>query len=208
MIRIVKVGGSLLSLPDVGRRLHAWLAAQSPAHNVLIAGGGSFVEELRKIHAIRPINEVAAHWMAIDLLTVTAHLLHERLDDVPLVEDDRLLCQRVGEPGTTIFGPSPWLRHNEPGLPGVWLARDWHTTSDAIAARLAIVLRADELVLLKSSLPRRGSSLDLAALSRFGYVDEMIAKLSVDLPPTRFVNLRDEPPPEQWANLSGSHSAR
>lgn len=196
MIRVVKVGGSLFDLPDLGQRLRQWLASQRPAHNVLIAGGGPLVEQIRAWHAEEPIEDAAAHWMCVDLLTVTAHMLHAWMPDIPLVEDDCLLCQRVGEPGATIFGPAPWMRHSEPGLPGTWLPSNWETTSDSIAGRLAAALLADEFVLMKSALPRRKTSRELSALAAVGYIDSVLAQMAPELPPTRLVNLRALPPIE------------
>lgn len=196
MIRVVKVGGSLFDLPDLPERLRGWLAQQPPAHNVLIAGGGPLVEQIRAWDKAEPIEEAAAHWMCVDLLTVTAHLLHSWLPEMPLVEDDRLLCQRVGEDGATIFGPAPWMRRSEPGLPGTWLPSNWDTTSDSIAGRLAAALLADEFVLLKSALPRRKTSRELSALAAVGYIDSILALMAPELPPTRLVNLRATPPIE------------
>ena len=196
MIRVVKVGGSLFDLPDLGQRLRQWLTAQPPAHNVLIAGGGPLVEQIRAWHADEPIDDAAAHWMCVDLLTVTAHMLHAWMPEIPLVEDDCLLCQRVGEPGATIFGPAPWMRHSEPGLPGTWLPSSWETTSDSIAGRLAAALVADEFVLMKSALPRRRTSRELSALAAVGYIDSVLAQMAPELPPTRLVNLRTLPPIE------------
>ena len=196
MIRVVKVGGSLFDLPDLGQRLRQWLAVQPPAHNVLIAGGGPLVEQIRAWHAEEPIEDAAAHWMCVDLLTVTAHMLHAWMPEIPLVEDDCLLCQRVGEPGATIFGPAPWMRHSEPGLPGTWLPSNWETTSDSIAGRLAAALLADEFVLMKSALPRRKTSRELSALAAVGYIDSVLAQMAPELPRTRLVNLRALPPIE------------
>jgi aspartokinase-like uncharacterized kinase len=154
------------------------------------------VEQIRAWHAEEPIDDAAAHWMCVDLLTVTAHMLHAWMPEIPLVEDDCLLCQRVGEPGATIFGPAPWMRHSEPGLPGTWLPSSWETPSDSIAGRLAAALMADEFVLMKSALPRRRTSRELSALAAVGYIDSVLAQMAPELPPTRLVNLRTLPPIE------------
>lgn len=186
-VRVIKVGGSLIELADLAQRLHDWLADQPPAHQVLVAGGGPLVEQVRKLHAIRPLSDTAAHWMCVDLMTVTAHLLHDWLPEIPLIEDDRLLCQRLGERACTIFGAANWLRHSEPYLPGKTLPASWEVTSDSIAARLAIVVQADELVLLKSTLPE--AHLDLQQLADIGYVDTHLAALEPELSTIRFANL-------------------
>ena len=187
-IRVVKVGRILFDLSDLPERLHQWLSAQPPAHHVLIAGGGALVDQVRRWHRKNPLGEVAAHWMCVDLMTVTAHMLHDRLPEIPLVEDDRMLCQRVGERGCTIFGPAPWLRHSEPRLQGIRLATNWEVTSDAIAARLAIVLAAEELVLMKSAIPT--GCVEIKGLAESGYVDRMLVDLAEEMPPTLLVNLR------------------
>ncbi len=209
LIRIVKVGGSLLELPDLADRLRRWLAIQTPAHHVLVAGGGRLVEQIRQWHALRPLSNVAAHWMCIDAMTVTAHMLHDRLPEIALIEDDRLLCQRVGFRDCTIFGPALWMRHGEPSIVGTKLPSSWEVTSDAIAGRLAVALDADELVLMKSSLPAESTSGELSALSTAGYVDPMLPRLAGELPPYRLVNLRGTPALEIGpfgGNCAGSHT--
>lgn len=202
-IRVVKVGGSLFDLVDLSGRLLQWLAKQEPAHHVLIAGGGALVDQVRAWHAQQPLSDAAAHWMCVDLMTATAHALHDWLPAIPLVEDDRLLCQRIGKQGCTIFGPSSWLRHSEPHLPGKTLSTNWDVTSDSIAARLAIVLQAEELVLMKSTLPAADTKppTDFKQLAACGYVDAMFPQLVPDLPVIRAVDLRA-------ANLQGLERER
>ena len=195
-IRVVKVGGSLFDLADLSDRLRRWLKQQSPAHHVLVAGGGALVEKVREWNKNEPIDDVAAHWMCIDLMTVTAHLLHARLPEVALVEDDLLLCQRVGFRDCTIFGPAAWMRHSESSLPGITLPANWEVSSDSIAARLAIVLHADEFVLLKSVLPADEIGNDMNALVGAGYVDPMMAQFAKELPPVRIVDFRLDQPAE------------
>jgi aspartokinase-like uncharacterized kinase len=204
-IRIVKVGGSLFDLPDLGDRLRQWLSRQPPAHHVLLAGGGSLVDEVRRWHALRPLDEATAHWMCVDLLTVSSHLLHARLPEIPLIEDDRLLCQRVGEQDCTIFVPATWMRYGEPKLPGTPLPQTWEVTSDSITARLAITLGAAELVLMKPVLPVEGLDEGIPAFSAAGYVDPMLARMAGELPSVRLVNLRADSHAELVVNALGSN---
>ena len=196
MIRVVKVGGSLLDFPELPQRLRAWVSRQTTAHNILIAGGGAPADQVRHRHAAGAIDETAAHWMCIDLLDVTAQLLQSRLPELPLVQENRLPPDRVVEPGATVFSPTAWLRRVEPGLPGMRLPCTWETTSDAIAGRLSVALRADELILLKSAAPRRKEGSDLAALADEGYIDPVLARMAAELPPLRSVNLRTNPATE------------
>ena len=192
-IRVVKVGGSLLDLPDLADRLRRWLAAQSPAHHVLVVGGGALVEQVRQWHTLQPLGEAAAHWMCIDLMTVTAHMLHDRLPEISLIEDDSLLRERLGEPSCTIFGVAAWLRQSEPNLPGYRLPTSWEVTSDSIAGRLALVLHADELVLLKSALPEQPIACDIAQLAADGLFDRALPCIAKELSALRLVNLRANP---------------
>lgn len=191
-IRVVKVGGSLLDLADLSDRIRRWLDLQSSAHHVLVAGGGPLVDVVRQWRRQQPLSEAAAHWMCIDLMTVTAHLLHACLPEIWLEEDDNQLCRRVGERGATIFGPARWLRHAEPKIAGTLLRPSWDTTSDAIAGRLAVALGACELALLKSTSPPGNGNATVDQLAKFGIVDAVLPKLSAELPPVHVVNLRSE----------------
>lgn len=196
LIRVVKIGGSLFDLPDLAPKIRSWLAAQTPAHHILIAGGGPLVDQLRELNQRKPIHETAAHWMCIDLMTVTAHLLHQWLPEIPLIEDDRLLCQRVGDRACTIFGVAPWMRASEHRLPGYRLPASWDVTSDSIAARLSLVLGADELVFIKSKIPHAYRTSDIAHLADEGIVDRLFPQLLPDVKALRLVNFRSETPQE------------
>jgi hypothetical protein len=86
-----------------------------------------------------------------------------------------------------IFDPVEFLRDVEPTCPGKPLEHTWAVTSDSIAARVAAVSEADELVLLKSADP---PSDDRRVLCDAGYVDRAFPDLADGLPVVRYVNLR------------------
>ena len=58
-----------------------------------------------------------------------------------------------GKSGTLVFDVTGFMRQIEPRLQGSKLPYGWSVTSDSIAARVAAVLAAGELVLLKPALP-------------------------------------------------------
>ena len=220
---VAKLGGSLLADADLAPRLRRWLTAELDSHGVthyvLVTGGGVLVDVMRELDARHGLDQRAVHWACIELMDVTARLTAAILPDV-LVEDDfAALRRRCERPGATILRPGRFLRKVEPVLPGTRLAEDWTVTSDSIAARLAIVLTADELVLVKSAPPAvplspwekagvrvpcdRNQSLVASvtpgreqAVGRFlnalvaaGYVDEFFVRLAAELPALRIATL-------------------
>ena len=185
--RVVKVGGSLLDLPDLSERLQVWLGQQSPACKILLAGGGTIVDEIRRWHEAKPLDERVAHGMSIEAMNITARLLIQALPSAELVEYYAELELMHDAQPLLVFAPLEWLRQEEPAQSGTPLPESWDVTSDSIAARLAICLNADELVLLKSTDP---PSDDLQALAEVGYIDKFLPRLESELPPWLIVNLR------------------
>ncbi|MBN1851324.1 MAG: hypothetical protein JW829_01320 [Pirellulales bacterium] len=207
--RILKVGGSLLDLPDLPERLQAWLARQGPARNVLVAGGGPLVDTLRKMNGMRPIADEISHWLAIDLMDVAARVLAAWMPGIPLISrifstteaTSRCLTERPGGPcalhiawqsldaQTVILAPGIMLRDVEPNSPGVKLPKSWAVTSDSIAARLAVLMGFPELVLFKS-VTAPSDRRDDAAWSQLGYVDRFFPRIAKSISTVRFENLR------------------
>jgi hypothetical protein len=70
------------------------------------------------------------------------------------------------------------------------LPASWNVTTDSIAARAAVLLRADELVLLKSTLPSR--KIPLRELSDTGYLDSHFPVCAKSVAYIRVVNLRND----------------
>jgi aspartokinase-like uncharacterized kinase len=189
--RIVKVGGSLLDWPLLKDKLVAWLASQSPARNVLLAGGGDLTDAIRRAQAIHQFGDQDAHWMCVRALSVTAQMLSRILPDAMLATSlDELPAADSLEASVLVFDPSGWLRQEEPGAPGQQLPHDWTATTDSIAARLATLTTASELVLLKSADPPPAAS--LAELAAVGYVDQHFFAAAMGLPLVRLVNFRSE----------------
>jgi 5-(aminomethyl)-3-furanmethanol phosphate kinase len=187
--RVIKVGGSLLDWPLLPAALRRWLDEQPPGLNVLLCGGGELADIIRRADRDFQLGETFSHWLCIDVMSITARLLAAVLADAPLVTDHDELLARVahGEAGDVVFDVARCLRDRESTLPGVPLPHDWSVTSDSIAARLAEVLGADELVLLKSSDPPADCVADLIAAR---YIDRHFAAYAKLATKLRIVNLR------------------
>ena len=184
--RVVKVGGSLFGRSGLAPALRAWLAEQSPATNVLVAGGGELGDVVRAWDARFQLGETRAHWLCVEVLRVTARLLTDLLPECRLVTEFDELRADPQEPAgsrTVVLCPAQFLRDVDAtiGLPP--LPQTWEATSDSVAARLAEALGAGELVLLKSSDP------PATGLAGTDYVDAHFATAAKNIPNVRFVNL-------------------
>ncbi len=190
---IVKVGGSLFDLPDLGPRLAAWLAALPGGGVVFVPGGGAAADLVRTMDRIHGLDEERSHWLALRTLSLTAHLLADLLAPFfPVVVLDKPHPDLSAEPEHLfpILDLFAFARTDE-GRPGR-LPHRWDVTSDSLAARLAVVLKAPELILLKSvTLP---PGMDWAQASRQGIVDGYFPTVVGQGVKARVVNLREWQP--------------
>ncbi len=154
-LRVLKLGGSLLSQFDVISALISWLARQAPSITLVVVGGGELADAVRTLDQHRGLTSASAHWQAIGAMRVNAFVLSQLWLETEWVErvGDWLAGPQRTIPAVAIVDPWSFLAYEEPNLCGQRLPCGWHVTSDSIAARLAASLRADELVLLKSTLP-------------------------------------------------------
>jgi aspartokinase-like uncharacterized kinase len=184
---VIKVGGSLFDYPELLPAWNRWLGEQSPAAHVLIAGGGKLADVIREADRIWAFGEEAAHWLCIDALAVSARLLAAVLKESRLEASWERLLQRLDTREIEVplvFCPVEFLKQVEPHLAPRPLPRGWHVTSDSIAAQIAGMLGADELVLFKSSDP------PVHGAPGPPYVDEYFGQAVYGLNSVRLVNLR------------------
>ncbi len=187
-LQVIKVGGSLLDWPELPRRLGAWLIENPAQQQLLIAGGGEFTDVIRKADSVHGLGEEVSHMLCLEALSVTARLLGQllRLRVVEELQPDKETYFGVAQIRACVFNPLRFLTHNEAGLSGTRLPRTWQATTDSVAARVAVCLGADELVLLKSASPTTSVLVDLAGA---GYVDDHLPVAAQGLA-VRLVNLR------------------
>lgn len=141
---VVKVGGGMLAepglLPRVGRAL-ARLAGERTV--VIIPGGGPFADQVRQFDQRHGLPPTAAHWMAILAMDQFAWVLAAVVPGSRIVEDRAGILQAHREGMIPVLAPSRWLRATDE------LPHRWEVTSDSLAAYLATLLGADELILVK-----------------------------------------------------------
>src|SRR5690348_4073161 len=130
LVRVVKVGGSLLDWPRLPRALRIWLARQAAAVNVLMCGGGPIVDVVREASRVYSLDDEAAHWLAVDCLAVTARALAAICKDELVLHHAGLtdfVC--AGKPVVLVYDPRDFLTHHEAAMPGPVLPHDWTATS-------------------------------------------------------------------------------
>ncbi len=197
-IRVVKVGGSLFERANLAAELNAWLHEQPPALHVLIAGGGDLAECIRNWDARFQLGEVKSHWLCIEALSISAKVMYELLvaefariqsssglnsgefsySPIRLVTqwEELLAIRSQYHPRTIIFDLQQFLREVEPTAAPAPIPHTWCVTTDSLAARVAELIAADELVLLKSALPPAQEN-DYAALAAAGFVDQYFPQI-------------------------------
>jgi aspartokinase-like uncharacterized kinase len=116
------------------------LAAVARRHwLVVVPGGGSLADEVRRVDRRFRLGDSTAHWMAILAMDQYGYLLAHLGPGAALVRSRRELA-----PGRlNVLAPSAWLLRADP------LPHSWDVTSDSIAAWIARSLRARRLMLVK-----------------------------------------------------------
>jgi len=141
-LRIVKVGGSLHDLPDLGPRLRALLGR---TRTLLVPGGGPTADAIRTLDRVHALGEEAAHWLALRAVSVNAHFLALLLPEARVVPS----LPRSTDAGDWFILDAYAFFQKDDHRPGA-LPHRWQVTSDSLAVRVAVRAEARELVLLKS----------------------------------------------------------
>ena len=182
-MQVAKVGGSLLTLPDLPTRLLAWLDCQT-RESVLLPGGGRLVDEIRRCARQFQIPDAPAHWLAVQAMTLQTHLLASLLPDSTVATTIDGCCECLSRSARAVlFDPHPLLWADG----GQSLPASWEVTSDSIAAFLAHRIAAERLVLLKSVGGQQPLSVSQAIAA--GWLDTFFPRVVGQLQ-VEWVNLR------------------
>jgi aspartokinase-like uncharacterized kinase len=179
--RVVKLGGSVMKL-DYASLLKQWLAREPAAETIVVIGGGDEITNVAKAQQLEEFDDAEAHWLCIEVMRQNSQSLMKRLPHARWLPCCTELAAEAEAGSLWIL--DPWRFMLDDAKQKSPLPESWDVSSDSIAARLAETIRADELVLLKSRLPR-----DVRKLGR--YVDLYFTFAARNLERVRFVNLRD-----------------
>jgi aspartokinase-like uncharacterized kinase len=192
LVRVIKLGGSLLTMPNLQEVFHQWCSDHPHPLTLIIVGGGDIVEAVRTMDAANRLPEDFAHWVCIDLMQHTARIAHQILGNVELFETREELQQPFT--GSRKDSTSPIIAIVQislcfqRGFPNMGLPDSWEVTSDTLAAAFGEMYAAKELVVMKSSDPP--SYDELQDLADAGFVDPHFPDIAEDIEQVRFVNLR------------------
>ncbi len=176
--------------------------------NLLLVGGGEVVERFRKLDQLHHFDPRFAHWVAVDLMSLNTPLasrilslpgivstrasLHAILSNPQSSEPTQLFKNKV-----VLIQPTAFYSREVNDPSNYPLPETWDCTSDSIAAYLAMLLGAEELVLLKSTLadgqPELVASREqFVQLADDGLVDRVFPAIAKNLAHVRIVNLRSQ----------------
>jgi aspartokinase-like uncharacterized kinase len=144
---IIKLGGSitergtLKQIIQLGKTLSAKFDIKRDF--AIVPGGGFFAEFVRETQKKYALDDEQAHWMAIQAMEQHASLL------LKFIPNSRLHDFSVMEFSSLVFDNLPILRIMKYMKTESDLEKNWNSTSDAIAAEIAMKIQAKRIVFLK-----------------------------------------------------------
>lgn len=197
---VMKLGGSLLSSPDLASRVRHLLSLVDGSRVLIVVGGGPAADVVRDWSQIYSLSEEASHWLALRSLSTTRALVLQLLPECLEIRT-RDEAQQHWERGLIplLLDVESYLRQVEsPGRPV--LPHRWDVTSDSISAWVATHWMADELILLKSIELNPNTSTEDAVQA--GLVDVHFPVIASQVSSISWCNLLNDPIEiELWKGL-------
>jgi hypothetical protein len=196
---IYKLGGSLLSLNDLDRRLASLfkLPIPLPSQSIgdrsldraVLVGGGGAADLVRGWDRAHRLGGERSHELALSAMALNAQFVNALLRHSVSVDKRSSIRKACADGSIAVLDPRGVLDEAEKRS-AQRLPRSWDVTSDSIAAFLSISWRAKVLELVKSS-PRPASQSTTAAARR-GLVDKYFSQMARRVPVVAWANLRSK----------------
>ncbi len=165
---VLKVGGSLFSLPDLAKRLDGVLS-RFGGPVLLVAGGGASADCVRDLQRWHRFSDHAAHEMALDAMRIGERLLCELVPGAVMADRLDHVARMPPAAGPRVVQMASVLAASEAAGP-MSVPHDWSATSDTLALWLAVRLHAVAAVLLKSV----DAPPDMATATATGSADQAV----------------------------------
>jgi dihydroneopterin aldolase len=162
-------------------------------------GGGLSADAVRAFDHSQKLDSGMSHELAVEALGLSLQMAVAVMPHAHIVESVDAFVTESESMKIELLDVRPFLRTQEAYEAGECLPHNWSATSDSIAARIATVYRAEELVLLKSTLPVHCD--DWARAAQIGLVDEHFPRAVKGVKSAYCVNLAD-PLRATWKPLS------
>lgn len=154
---VVKLGGSLIALPDLAQRLQAFIHRLSPQRILIVVGGGAAADEIRRLDALCGLTASRSHWAAIAAMSLNARVISRVCGPLRVVAD-RQEADAAWVKDTAVLLDSNAFLAAEPAGMVPPMPEDWSVTSDSIAGFITLNWPASELVFCKACNLLPGSS--------------------------------------------------
>ena len=202
LISVIKLGGSLLSLPDLVPRLSDVLRQLSERRCLVICGGGPTADLVRDWSGQFSLSDEAAHWLAISSMDLNRQMLQHLFEWKSAADRSSAEQFWSEEARPVLLNATDFLRGEQ--ADGRALPQNWNVTSDSIAYWTATQWPATELILLKSIPAPQGLSLQEA--SDREYVDRYFPRIVPSVARIRWCNLRgSDIQIEPWVSSTSEH---
>ena len=174
---VIKVGGSLGKNSNLQNLLQN-ISDFGTRHKILLVpGGGIFANTVRDYEQRFGLAGDAGHWMSILAMDQYGHLLASMVENSTLVQELNAAHMAIASGKIPIFLPYHFLAQTDV------LPKSWDVTSDSIAAWLADLAGARQLILLKSvdglftdskSANSRANLMETASLSQVACSEDLV----------------------------------
>lgn len=142
---VIKVGGNILlrHTNSIKPLFHTIFEQGKFLRLIVVPGGGSLANEVRRIHRECNLTDSTAHFMAVLAIDQNAFMINQFLEGSRVVFDPSDARRTTKGHRVAILAPFRLMLNRDP------LPHTWNVTSDSIAAYIAKTVKAEKLILLK-----------------------------------------------------------